>query len=325
MKRFLSKMYLILIFAPAACFTASAADVAKFNCALPTALRVPFTDADTATTSLERAFCAMYDLAFAQANAELGQFKEQYPENPLGPVAEAASVLFAVFEEHKILQTEFFSDERYNKRAKIVPDPAVRQQFEAALHQAEGVATKALAHDPRDENALFALTLVYGLRADYAALLDHQDFAALRFSNKGNEYARRLLAVSPSYYDAYVATGIQQYLVGLKPAPVRWALSVGGIKGNRDQGIRDLELAATKGHYLAPFARVLLAIAHLRKREIGPAVDLLVSLRQEFPDNSLFSAELARLPHAPNNPLITPATSSSLSSADEEQGEGFIQ
>jgi hypothetical protein len=138
--------------------------------------------------------------------------------------------------------------------------------------------------------------LVYGLRADYAALVERQDFAALRFSNKGNEWARKLLAVSPQFYDAYVATGIQKYLVGLKPAPVRWMLRLGGIKGNRDEGLEELELAA-------PFARILLAIAYLRKQEQQKSVEILAGLSRQFPHNLLFSEELARLAHE----VATPA------------------
>jgi hypothetical protein len=246
--------------------------------------------------ALDRAFCAMYDLEFTKADAELSQFTEQHPENPLGPVAQATSVLFSIFDEHKVLQTEFFtSDDHFTKRPRIVPDAAARQRFDATLRQAEQLATQSLAHNASDESALFALTLVYGLRADYAGLLDHQDLAALRFSNKGNEWARKLLVTSPQFYDAYVATGIQKYLVGLKPAPVRWMLRMGGIKGDRDQGLRELELAGAKGHYLAPFARILLAIAYLRKHQQTAAIELLTNLRQQFPKNPLFGEELARL------------------------------
>jgi len=245
--------------------------------------------------ALDRAFSAMYNLEFTKADSELAQFIEQHPEDPLGPVARAASVLFSIFDQHRVLQTEFFtSDDHFNKRQRIVPDAVARQRFDTALHRAQQLATQSLARNASDESALFALTLVYGLRADYASVLDHQDLAALRFSKKGNEWARKLLATSPQFYDAYVATGIQKYLVGLKPAPVRWMLRMGGIKGDRDEGLRELELAAAKGHYLAPFARILLAIAYLRKHDQTAAIELLANLRKQFPKNPLFAEELAR-------------------------------
>jgi hypothetical protein len=245
---------------------------------------------------LDRAFHAMYDLDFRAADLELSQFSAGRPGDPLGPAAQAASVLFSIFEQHKILQSEFFSsDDHYAKRVTVIPDTSSQQQFRQLLERAEQLATRSLAHDPADENALFSLTLAYGLRADYAALVEHRDLAALRLSDTGNDWARKLLATSPHSYDAYVATGIQKYLVGLRPAPVRWMLRLGGIKGDREEGMHDLELGAEKGHYLAPFARILLAIAHLRQHQQEEAIQLLAGLRQQFPHNPLFAEEIARL------------------------------
>ena len=122
------------------------------------------------------------------------------------------------------------SNDSYAKRRVVMPDSDRVKQFNLALNRAETLANQSLATNAQDENALLALTLVYGLRADYAALIERHDLAALRFSEKGTELANKLLAVSPQSYDAYVATGIQKYLVVLRPAPVRWLLRVGGIK-----------------------------------------------------------------------------------------------
>lgn len=242
------------------------------------------------------AFCAMYDLDFAKAEEELAKFSAQRPEDPMGPAARAAGTLFSVLEQHQILRTQFFvSDERFTKRKEIVPDEKTRQKFDADLSQAEQLAMRIQAERRGDANALFALTLVYGLRADYAALVEHKDVQALHFSNKGNEWARKLLEISPESYDAYVATGVQKYLVGLKPAPVRWMLRIGGIKGDRDEGLQELQLAADKGYYLAPFARILLAVAYLRKKDRGKSVEILTGLNRQFPHNPLFAEEVARL------------------------------
>jgi hypothetical protein len=262
------------------------------------------TQADGAPPSnLDRAFHAMYDLDFGKADADLAQFGAEHPENPLGPTAQAASELFALFEERKILQSEFFvADDQWVSRKKEVVAEDRRREFEKTLSKAEDLANRSLGRNEPDPDALFALTMVYGLRADYAALVDRQDFTALRYSNKGNEWARKLLAGSPECYDAYVATGVQKYLVGLKPAPVRWILRIGGIKGNRDEGLQELQLTAEKGRYLAPFARILLAIAYLRKKDTAKSVELLSGLRREFPRNRLFADEIARLTHG--NPAV---------------------
>ena len=247
-------------------------------------------------TTLDHAFQAIYDFDFDQADRNLLQFIAERPHDPRGPAAQAASALFSMFEQHRILQSEFFtSDERYNSRPAVMTDKDSLGKFEYALNRAQELANQSLVENGANEEAFFALTLVYGLRADYAALVERRDVAALRFSNEGTGWARKLLSLSPNFYDAYVATGIQKYLVGLRPAPTRWILRLGGIKGDRDGGIRDLELAACKGRYLAPFASILLAIAHLRKDERKEALEILRGLNQQFPHNPLFAEEIARI------------------------------
>ena len=56
-------------------------------------------------------------------------------------------------------------------------------------------------------------------------------------------------------------------------------------------------LTAEKGHYLAPFARLLLVVVTLRDHNTDGARDLLEWLAREFPNNSLYSQELALLSH----------------------------
>jgi hypothetical protein len=56
-----------------------------------------------------------------------------------------------------------------------------------------------------------------------------------------------------------------------------------------------LRLTAEKGHYLARFARLLLAVAALRDHDRATAKTILASLSLEFPANRLYRQELSRL------------------------------
>jgi hypothetical protein len=60
----------------------------------------------------------------------------------------------------------------------------------------------------------------------------------------------------------------------------------------------DLQQTAEHGHYLAPFAQILLAIAYVREKDKARAVEILSSLRSKFPDNPLFAREISRLENA---------------------------
>jgi hypothetical protein len=159
-----------------------------------------------------------------------------------------------------------------------------------------------LARDRNDVDALFALALTNGLRADDAALISKKNMAALSFTKSANSYAEKLLSRAPDYYDAYVATGMGKYIIGGKAAPVRWILRLGGFKGDQEEGIRELKMAAEHGHYLAPFARVLLAFDDLRHKRKVDARQIFADLRTQFPGNPLFAQEIAKLDHSPLSP-----------------------
>jgi hypothetical protein len=247
---------------------------------------------------LDQAYRAMYNLNFEQAFQDTEQAKMAARNDPLPWVAEACAALFREFDRYHILRSELFaSDDAFDARQPHAWDAAHRQQFESALAGAQSIAKKRLATDKNDSKALFALALVNGLQADDAALLAKKNMAALGFTRTANQYADRLLAHHPDYYDAYVATGMGKYIIGGKAAPVRWILRLGGLKGSQEEGVHDLKLAASHGHYLAPFAKILLAFDDLRHKNKAAAQEKLSELHARFPGNPLFTQELAKLQH----------------------------
>jgi hypothetical protein len=163
------------------------------------------------------------------------------------------------------------------------------------LAKADEAARKILAENADDSHALFARILTDGLRGNYAALVEQQKRTALNFLKSSRVTAEKLIAVDPAYHDAYLAVGIENYVLGVRSAPSRWMLRLSGAQTNKDKGIANLKITAEKGRYLAPYARLLLAIAALRNRDQSTAKTLLTDLAREFPRNRLYQVELARL------------------------------
>ncbi len=246
--------------------------------------------------SIEAGYRAMYNLQFDEAHQVFADWEKAHPEDPIGPVSDAAAYLFAEFERLHVLELELFSDDnRFESREKLSPDPNTRQRFERQLERGQQLAEAELARNSNDADALFAQVMVQGLRGDYAALVEKRDLAGLGYMKSGRALAERLLAAHPTYYDAYLAVGVENYLLSLKPAPVRWFLRVTGAQTDRDAGLAKLKITAEKGHYLLPYARLLLAVAALREKRADEARQILEGLAREFPHNRLYAKELAKL------------------------------
>jgi hypothetical protein len=255
---------------------------------------------DARGTALDRGFLGLYNLDFSGAQKDFSSWEQQHPDDPVGPVSQAAGYLFSEFNRLGVLETQFFeSNEAFNSRTKQRPDPVVHEEFLAALDQARTLAHLRLNKNRSDRDALFAMTLASGLQADYAALIEKKNMASLHYTKEATEWAQQLLAICSDCSDVHVATGFSKYIIGSLAAPVRWLLQMGGLQGDKKGGIADLQLTAEHGHYLAPFARILLAMAYVRDKDKGRALQILDSLRTQFPANTLFQREISRLQSAP--------------------------
>jgi hypothetical protein len=248
------------------------------------------------SATLDEGYRQMYNLEFTAAHATFKNWEDLHPNDPLGPTSDAAAYLFSEFDRLGLLQSELFiDDEKFDNRSKLAPDPAARKGFELAIAKSEQLADMVLMTSPRDENALFSKVLNGGLRSDYLGLVEKKSFASLREMKSAGILSEQLLMINPMRYDAYLAIGVENYLLGLKPAPMRWMLRMYGAEADKDAGVARLELTAEKGQYLRPFAKLLLAVAALRDKKNERARELLGDLVQEFPNNKLYGRELARI------------------------------
>ena len=247
-------------------------------------------------STLDHGFAGLYNLDFTGAQKDFSAWQSLHPDDPMGPVSEAAGLLFSEFNRLGVLESQFYTnDQAFAARAKLSPDPAVRDRFQNAIQRVERLASARLAKDSQDRDALFAQTLSAGLQADYEALIEKRNLSSLHYTKEASARAEHLLSICNNCYDAHLATGFAKYILGSMAAPVRWLMRLGGLPADKQGGISDLQLTADRGHYLAPFARILLAIAYVREKDKTRALDILTSLRADFPGNSLFPREIARL------------------------------
>jgi hypothetical protein len=137
--------------------------------------------------------------------------------------------------------------------------------------------------------------MTLGLRADNAGLVEKQYFAALSYTKESRAYAERLIMAKPDAADAYLGPGLENYLLSLKTAPLRVLLRMTGSNVDRERGVQEIRETALHGHYLEPFAKLLLAVAALRDNNPVRAREFLGELHRRFPNNELYTREMDRI------------------------------
>jgi hypothetical protein len=243
-------------------------------------------------TDLDQGYNNLYNANFAAARTNFHNWTQSHPEDPLGPASDAAALLFTEFHHLNIIEVELFKDPTAQPDTSTPRNPNLRTDFDSRTQQAEKLADAILARSPHDAPALFAKMFIYGLRADYAEMLDKTDIKALRDSEKGADYSDRTLQADPQLYDAHIATGFENYMLSLKPMPIRFFARLMGGQTDKAKGISELKITAQHGHYLAPFAQILLAVAELREGNKTEARAILTDLTQKFPQNPLYARQL---------------------------------
>jgi hypothetical protein len=245
---------------------------------------------------LDTGFHLLYELKPEEARRQFEALEMSHPDNPLGSAADAAAYLFEECYRQGVLTSEFFlDDKRFLGKIPLKPAPELRAAFFAADKKAQDLAQLQLKSDPDDPNALFAMALSVGMQADYASLIDKHQLDSLKKIREADTYAKKLLLIAPDAADAYLGLGTANYVIGSLPGIKKFFLGFAGIHGDKKVGIEQLEISADHGRYLKPYAKILLAMAALREKKTEVARAQLTELVAEFPENSLFASELAKL------------------------------
>jgi hypothetical protein len=248
-----------------------------------------------AAHGIDRAFVKLYCYDFAGAHAVLDEEGRARPDDPLVHSVRGVVYLFSEFERQHILELAFFADDdQVTDRKRLKPDPAVRDRVFAATAAARKLAAARLAIDPYDRNALFAMSAAVGVETDYTGFIEKRYFKTYLLSRESQKYARRLLALKPPAYDAYLTIGTVEYVVSNLNFFFRLFVRFDQIEGSKQKAVAALEQVVKYGHYYRPFGKVLLAAIHLRENRAAQALVLLKELDSEFPGNPLIIREVTR-------------------------------
>ena len=271
------------------------------------------------SSAIDQAFRYLYNFEFQDAHRVLDRFEREYPDNPMGGATRSAVYLFTELHRLDLLASEFFQDrgDRIQKK-KLDPDPVLRDKLFETTAQTRESGRKILASDPKNVEALFALSTAAGIESDYLFFVEKKRLGSLKLHKESHNYCRQLLEIDPDYPDAYLTSGFYEYLVGDLPFFLRWFIRFDGVEGDKEKGIERLQYVSKNARYSAGFAKVLLAAVYLREERPADSVDMLAELSREYPSNPLFPREALRI--CEENDLPVPAVVAAWKTGGESTG-----
>jgi tetratricopeptide (TPR) repeat protein len=154
---------------------------------------------------------------------------------------------------------------------------------------------KQLDNDPDNEIILYTLGTAYSSRAIVFAKAESYLNAAWA-SKKSESYLNDALKINPKRADAYLGLGLYNFAVGQIPSGFKWALSLAGIKGNKELGIQYLKKVVSDGYLSKTEASYYLSQIYSEAvNNYEMAASYLKPLIKKYPENLLFNYSMGVL------------------------------
>lgn len=237
-----------------------------------------------------------YSLQYEQAIADFTAYTAQAPADPNGFNHVAHAILYRDMLRAGALETELVTGNNpFLRRPKVNASAENQRRFDQNIGHAIALAQARLERNPRDTAALYSLGVSYGLRANYNFLVRQAWRDSLRDATSARRAHSRVMEIDPSFIDARMVPGLHDYILGSLPLPWRLLGFLIGFRGDREGGIRAVELVAKKGRTNHVDAEFVLCAIYRRERKPKLAIPLVEDLMRRFPDNYLLPMELAQM------------------------------
>ncbi len=237
-------------------------------------------------------FTHFYNNEYDQALAIFEQQTSARPNDATAYNAVAQAILYREMHRDGALESELVTGSNaFLRRSRMEVSPQDKAQFASAVDKAISLSTKQLQQNPQDVGALYSLAVAHGLRANFLFLVNKSWMQALHESVAARRANDQILEIDPSFVDAHLIHGISEYTVGCLPAYLRMVAAFDGFHGDKEDGVRQLQLVYTHGVRGRFDAAILLAAIYRRDHRPDDAIPLLKTLAATFPRNYLFRFE----------------------------------
>jgi hypothetical protein len=228
---------------------------------------------------LDGAVHNLYNFKFDRADRQFRSLRRRYPQHPLAYFLLGLSTWW--------------------KMIPLAPtDPRYDRQFYAYLDTATTKAHALYKADARNYEACFFLAAAYGFAARLHA--ERRDWRkATVSSRRALDYLQQSRPANGLSSEFELGFGLFDYYAVWIGEKYPWLRPVLFFfpKGNREQGLAELQRAARTAFYAKTEAAffLLLILPSAREQQAAQALGLARQLATEFPDNSRFQVDYARL------------------------------
>jgi hypothetical protein len=248
--------------------------------------------------ALDQVFQRLYSDDLSASQKLISSYVETNPGDSVGLATKAMVLMYGEMHRLNLLADGMFSQqEKGGKKGELSPE--VAKSFWAQSNQAIEMARQQLKKDPNQQSALLALSIAFSTQRDFAAVLEKRYRNSLDYAREGQAAAVKLIRLDPNFGDAYMTTGFNDYLLDSLPLLVRplakMAAKFEDSEATKAAGIRKLEVAATRGRFLKPFAQMMLAMFYRKEKRNADSVKMLAELHAAFPENRSFQREFERV------------------------------
>jgi tetratricopeptide (TPR) repeat protein len=248
------------------------------------------------TKRAQSGFTAMFNMDYEEARQIFQTLEKEYPQHPAPPLYLGCILWLEEMTRRQDLSLNRFVAPDYfaNKTNQVMP-ARERAAFFDYLQKSDALCDAILRNNSRDKDGRYFLGTIYGLRASFAITLDHSLREAYSSGTKAYSYAKQLIEEDPNYYDAYLTSGVYQYVVGSIPWYLKWMAYIIGARGSKEEGLAHLKIAAEKGQYIRNEAHLFIMILNVRDHQYDEAYKTADFLSTHFPRNFLFPMNAAQI------------------------------
>ncbi|HXV65533.1 MAG TPA: hypothetical protein VEK15_32860 [Vicinamibacteria bacterium] len=245
---------------------------------------------DDYLADVREAFAHMYNLDYESSLAGFEELRDAHPGHP-GPHLDLAIVVWQreLFRRRELRLDRFVSPGQFSESTDESMPEAARRAFESHIAAAERLATARLDADPDDPDGLYYLGEVRAIQASFALTIERDKIRSFKLGRRAHELHYRLVELDRSHIDAYLTLGTYEYIVDDLPWYVKWLATLVGFQGDEERGLDFLKTVAERGRRARDVARVLTMVLLVREEQLESALELAVSLEEDFPKNYLFA------------------------------------